>query len=89
MYLLSTLYPYCSYAEKAENPALCVAAVRHFWNTCLPLTKTAEGRLQLQEPLEKILNALIHITRHAKVWPPQLIQTVTLGNMDSVNVQMP
>ncbi|XP_030298554.1 cilia- and flagella-associated protein 46 isoform X3 [Sparus aurata] len=56
-----------SYAEKAENPALCVAAVRHFWNTCLPLTKTAEGRWQLQEPLETILNALIHTnTRHLK-----------------------
>ncbi|XP_073337460.1 cilia- and flagella-associated protein 46 isoform X1 [Pagrus major] len=56
-----------SYAEKAENPALCVAAVRHYWNTCLPLTKTVEGRWQLKEPLEKILIALIHTnTRHAK-----------------------
>ncbi|XP_041803927.1 cilia- and flagella-associated protein 46 [Chelmon rostratus] len=47
-----------SYAEKAENPALCLAAVRHYWNTCLPLTQTPEERWQLQEPLEKILTAL-------------------------------
>ncbi|KAM8739310.1 cilia- and flagella-associated protein 46 isoform 1-T1 [Acanthopagrus schlegelii] len=66
MEAMKVLLSSVSYAEKAENPALCVAAVRHFWNTCLPLTKTAEGRLQLQEPLEKILNALIHTTRHAK-----------------------
>lgn len=83
-------FPYCSYAEKAENPALCVAAVRHFWNTCLPLTKTAEGRWQLQEPLETILNALIHTnTRHLKVWPPRLIQNLTLLNIDSVSIQRP
>ncbi|CAK6962375.1 cilia- and flagella-associated protein 46 [Scomber scombrus] len=55
-----------SYAEKAENPALCVTAARHYWNTCLPLTRTSEERMQLKEPLEKILNALIHTnTKHA------------------------
>ncbi|XP_070834007.1 cilia- and flagella-associated protein 46 [Chaetodon trifascialis] len=55
-----------SYAEKAENPALCAAAVRHYWNTCLPLTQTPEERWQLQEPLEKILIALLKTdTKHA------------------------
>nr|XP_046258124.1 cilia- and flagella-associated protein 46 isoform X1 [Scatophagus argus] len=49
-----------SYAEKAENPALCVTGVRHYWNTCLPLTQTPEERRQLQEPLEKILTALAY-----------------------------
>ncbi|XP_044070722.1 cilia- and flagella-associated protein 46 isoform X2 [Siniperca chuatsi] len=48
-----------SYAE-AENPALCVAAARHYWNACLPLTQTPEERWQLQKPLEKILIALAH-----------------------------
>ncbi|KAI3362965.1 hypothetical protein L3Q82_011639 [Scortum barcoo] len=47
-----------SYAVKAEDPALCFAAARHYWNTCLPLTKTPEERWQLQKPLEKILIAL-------------------------------
>ncbi|XP_051232115.1 cilia- and flagella-associated protein 46 [Dicentrarchus labrax] len=55
-----------SYAEKAENPALCVRAARHYWNTCLPLTQTPEERWQLQGPLEKILIALVHTnTKHA------------------------
>ncbi|KAG7229993.1 hypothetical protein INR49_009713 [Caranx melampygus] len=52
-----------SYAEKAKNPALCVTAAKHYWNTCLPLTHTPEGRWQLQDPLERILNALIHTTK--------------------------
>ncbi|KAM7385133.1 hypothetical protein PAMP_001229 [Pampus punctatissimus] len=57
-----------SYAEKAENPALCVAAARHYWNTCLPLTHTPEQRCQLKEPLEKILSALVNTnTKHSKV----------------------
>ncbi|XP_071337384.1 cilia- and flagella-associated protein 46 isoform X2 [Trachinotus anak] len=51
-----------SYAEKAKNPALCVTAARHYWNTCLPLTHTPEARWQLQDPLENILNALFHTT---------------------------
>ncbi|KAM9345441.1 cilia- and flagella-associated protein 46 [Symphorus nematophorus] len=56
-----------SYAEKAENPALCLTAVRHYWNTCLLLTQTTEERWQLQDPLEKILSALVHTnTKHAK-----------------------
>ncbi|KAM3842817.1 cilia- and flagella-associated protein 46 [Diretmus argenteus] len=55
-----------SYAEKAENPVLCMAAARHYWNTCLPLTQTPVERGQLREPLEKILNALAHTnTQHA------------------------
>ncbi|KAF3842490.1 hypothetical protein F7725_024441, partial [Dissostichus mawsoni] len=55
-----------SYAEKAENPALCVAAARHYWNTCLPLTHTPEERWQLKQPLENILTALLHTNaRHA------------------------
>ncbi|KAG7245295.1 hypothetical protein INR49_015899 [Caranx melampygus] len=52
-----------SYAEKAKNPALCVTAAKHYWNTCLPLTHTPKGRWQLQDPLERILNALIHTTK--------------------------
>ena len=69
MYSLYSLFH--SYAEKAENPALCLTAVRHYWNTCLPLTQTPEERWQLQEPLEKILSALVHTnTKHAKVWTP-------------------
>lgn len=60
-----------SYAEKAENPALCVAAVKHYWNTCLPLRQTPEERWQLHEPLEKILTALVHTsTKHANVRTP-------------------
>lgn len=66
MCLLSSLVH--SYAEKAENPALCVTAARHYWNTCLPLTKTPEERRQLQKPLEKILIALVHTnTKHKNV----------------------
>lgn len=58
-----------SFAESAENPALCVAAVRHYWNTCQPLTQSPEERWQLQEPLEKILMALEHASmKHASVW---------------------
>uniref|UniRef100_A0A3Q3W8A3 Uncharacterized protein n=1 Tax=Mola mola TaxID=94237 RepID=A0A3Q3W8A3_MOLML len=48
-----------SYAEKAENPALCLAAARQCWNSCQPLTQTPEERLWLREPLEKILIALV------------------------------
>ncbi|XP_027134224.1 cilia- and flagella-associated protein 46 isoform X3 [Larimichthys crocea] len=63
---LKLLLSSVSYAEKAENPALCVSAVRHYWNTCLPLTQTPEERWQLREPLEKILAALTHTnTKHA------------------------
>ncbi|XP_029305800.1 cilia- and flagella-associated protein 46 isoform X3 [Cottoperca gobio] len=63
---LKALVSSVSYAEKAENPALCVAAARHYWNTCLPLTQTPEERWQLQEPLENILIALLHTnTKHA------------------------
>ncbi|XP_068423801.1 cilia- and flagella-associated protein 46 isoform X2 [Clinocottus analis] len=55
-----------SNAEKAGNPALCVAAARHYWNTCLPLTQIPEERWQLQEPLEKILSALVNTNiKHA------------------------
>lgn len=58
-----------SFAENAENPALCVAAVRHYWNTCQPLAQSPEERWQLQEPLEKILMALHHASmKHASVW---------------------
>ncbi|XP_030012468.1 LOW QUALITY PROTEIN: cilia- and flagella-associated protein 46 [Sphaeramia orbicularis] len=46
------------YAEKAENPTLCVAAARQYWNACLPLTQIPEERWQLQESLEKTVNAL-------------------------------
>ncbi|XP_067091811.1 cilia- and flagella-associated protein 46 [Osmerus mordax] len=47
-----------SYAEHAGNPALCVAAARHYWNACLPLTETPAERQHLREPLESILRAL-------------------------------
>lgn len=77
-----------SYAKKAENPALCVAAARHYWNTCLPLTQTPEERWQLQEPLEKILIALVHTnTKYANVltlfWPNSHSPYV---HMNSVNL---
>nr|XP_057920264.1 cilia- and flagella-associated protein 46 isoform X2 [Doryrhamphus excisus] len=49
-----------SYAKKAGNPELCRTAARHYWNACLPLTQSPEERHQLREPLEAILNALIH-----------------------------
>ncbi|KAL6101538.1 cfap46 [Pungitius sinensis] len=55
---LEVLLSSVSNAEKAENQGLCVAAARHYWNACLPLTQTAEERRKLQEPLEKILKAL-------------------------------
>ncbi|KAG7512173.1 cilia-and flagella-associated 46 isoform X1 [Solea senegalensis] len=55
-----------SYAEKAENPVLCVTAAKHYWNTCLPLTQNPEERWKLQDPLEKILNALVQTAvKHA------------------------
>ncbi|XP_074502975.1 cilia- and flagella-associated protein 46 isoform X2 [Sebastes fasciatus] len=60
---LEVLLSSVSYAEKAEYPALCVAAARHYWNTCLPLTQTPEERWQLKEPLENILNALVHTNK--------------------------
>ncbi|XP_056291813.1 cilia- and flagella-associated protein 46-like isoform X3 [Pseudoliparis swirei] len=53
-------------AEKAESPALCVAAAGRYWSTCLPLTQTPEGRRQLLEPLEEILSALVHTNRKHK-----------------------
>lgn len=71
------LHPVCDlifllilrFAENAENPMLCVAAVSHYWNTCQPLTQSPEERWQLQEPLEKILMALEHTSmKHANVW---------------------
>ncbi|XP_040906348.1 cilia- and flagella-associated protein 46 [Toxotes jaculatrix] len=72
-----------SYAEKAESPALCVTAAKHYWNTCLPLIHTPEEIWQLQDPLEKILNALVH-TKHAnkqgKVKDLLTLTAVPLGN---------
>ncbi|XP_049456510.1 cilia- and flagella-associated protein 46 isoform X3 [Epinephelus fuscoguttatus] len=69
---LKTLLCSVSHAEKAKNPALCVTAARHYWNTCLPLTQTPEERWQLREPLKKILMALTqmntkHANKHGKV----------------------
>ncbi|XP_028983141.1 cilia- and flagella-associated protein 46 isoform X3 [Betta splendens] len=49
-----------SNAEKADNPALCITAAKHYWNTCLPLTQIPVERWQFQKPLEKILTALVH-----------------------------
>lgn len=66
MFLSSSLFH--SYAEKAENPSLCVTAATHFWNACLPFLQIPEERHQLQEPLEKILLALIQTrTNHVNV----------------------
>ncbi|XP_029962388.1 cilia- and flagella-associated protein 46 [Salarias fasciatus] len=53
-----------SFAEKADNPALCATTARHYWNACLPLTHSPEERRQLEEPLETILNALSQTTKH-------------------------
>uniref|UniRef100_A0A665UGC6 Cilia and flagella associated protein 46 n=1 Tax=Echeneis naucrates TaxID=173247 RepID=A0A665UGC6_ECHNA len=72
IYLLSSLVLFHSSAEKAENPALCIIAARHYWNTCLPLTQIPEERQQLKDPLEKILCALIHTTKHTNVKIPIL-----------------
>ncbi|XP_074531827.1 cilia- and flagella-associated protein 46 isoform X2 [Halichoeres trimaculatus] len=55
---LSVLLSGVSFAEKAQNSALCAAAAKQYWNVCLPLTRTPEERQKLQEPLEKILAAL-------------------------------
>lgn len=45
-----------------------MAAARHYWNACLPLTETPVERQQLREPLESILRALAHTsTKHPKV----------------------
>ncbi|XP_026046614.1 cilia- and flagella-associated protein 46 isoform X3 [Astatotilapia calliptera] len=52
-----------SFAEKAVSPTLCVTAAGHYWNTCLPLTGSTEGRQQLRENLKMILNALVHTTK--------------------------
>lgn len=59
LYPQSSCYLVISYAEKAENRALCVTAARHYWNTCLQLIQIPEERWQLQKPLEKILVALV------------------------------
>uniref|UniRef100_A0A3Q2XJ12 Uncharacterized protein n=1 Tax=Hippocampus comes TaxID=109280 RepID=A0A3Q2XJ12_HIPCM len=48
------------YAQKAGHSELCFTAARHYWNNCLPLTHSPEERHQLKEPLEAILNALLH-----------------------------
>ncbi|KAM4591923.1 cilia- and flagella-associated protein 46-like [Odontesthes bonariensis] len=53
-----------SFAEKAGNQKLCVTAAGHYWNACLPLTQSPEERGKLKEHLEKILNALVHTTKH-------------------------
>ncbi|XP_042358180.1 cilia- and flagella-associated protein 46 [Plectropomus leopardus] len=82
---LKVLLSSVSYAEKAENPALCVTAARHYWNTCLPLTQTPEERWQLREPLERILIALVHTNKkHAnkqgKVKGLQTLTALPLGS---------
>ncbi|XP_069001354.1 cilia- and flagella-associated protein 46 [Embiotoca jacksoni] len=61
---LRVLLSSVSFAEKACAPALCITTARHYWNACLPLTQSPAERWQLQEHLEKILNALIHTTKH-------------------------
>ncbi|XP_041867180.1 cilia- and flagella-associated protein 46 isoform X2 [Melanotaenia boesemani] len=61
---LNMLLSSVSFAEKADNQTLCVRAAVHYWNTCLPLTQIPEERSQLKDHLEKILNALIHTTKH-------------------------
>ncbi|KAM9810017.1 cilia- and flagella-associated protein 46 isoform 2-T2 [Syngnathus typhle] len=48
------------YAQKAGHSELCFTAARHYWNNCLPLTHSPEERHQLKEPVEAILNALLH-----------------------------
>ncbi|XP_077350768.1 cilia- and flagella-associated protein 46 isoform X2 [Festucalex cinctus] len=48
------------YAQKAGHSELCFTAARHYWNNCVPLTSSPEERHQLKEPLEAILNALLH-----------------------------
>lgn len=52
---LSRLLFVCSFAEKVENPELCLAAVKRYWNACLPLTRSPEERGRLHESLEKLL----------------------------------
>ncbi|XP_034040296.1 cilia- and flagella-associated protein 46 [Thalassophryne amazonica] len=59
---MNALLSSVSYAEQAENPTLSLAAAKHYWNTCLPLTQTVEERRQLKEPLERILKVLVHTT---------------------------
>ncbi|KAM8852116.1 cilia- and flagella-associated protein 46 isoform 2-T2 [Synchiropus picturatus] len=64
---LESLLSAVSYSEKAENPALCVSVVKHYWNTCLPLTNTPAERRALKEPLQKILVALTYtFHKHGK-----------------------
>ncbi|CAL8368626.1 unnamed protein product [Gadus morhua 'NCC'] len=57
---LHVLLSSVSFAEKAQSLPLCRAAARHYWNTCLPLTRAPADRQQLQGPLERILSALCH-----------------------------
>ena len=67
-WLLLSLFFEHSYAEKAQSPALCRAAARHYWDSCLPLTQAPADRQQLQGPLERILSALCHTgAQHTKV----------------------
>ncbi|XP_030603277.1 cilia- and flagella-associated protein 46 isoform X2 [Archocentrus centrarchus] len=73
-----------SYAEKAGSPALCVTAAKHYWNTCLPLTRSAEERRKLQKHLQMILNALVHTTKQenqSKVKRPLILATLPLGRL--------
>ncbi|KAF0027185.1 hypothetical protein F2P81_019926 [Scophthalmus maximus] len=72
--------PCLFYAEKAENPALCVRAARHYWNTCLPLSQTPEERWQLRDPLEKILKALVHTTTKRRKKQAAVKGTLPLGS---------
>ncbi|KAJ8014503.1 hypothetical protein DPEC_G00040900 [Dallia pectoralis] len=60
---LQMLQSSVSYAEQAGNHVLCMAVARHFWNNCLPLTETSEERQLLRKPVEKILKALVNISK--------------------------
>ncbi|MFT7806045.1 cilia- and flagella-associated protein 46 [Arapaima gigas] len=55
---LNTLLSAVSYAEKAGSHTLCIMAARHYWNACLPLARTAQGRQELRVPMETILRAI-------------------------------
>ncbi|XP_075891746.1 cilia- and flagella-associated protein 46 isoform X3 [Nelusetta ayraudi] len=54
-----------SFAEKVENPELCLAAVKRYWNACLPLTRSPEERGRLHESLEKLL--MLSVLQQSKV----------------------
>lgn len=71
------------YAEKAGSASQCIRAARHYWNTCLPLAQTPEERVLLRDPLEMIMNALLHTNSKLTNKQKQNILTATISKPEA------